>query len=125
MRLLPAGAFLQTLEHTAMEPIRTLFTAESELVGPVLPEGLRTQYGGDLHFPPVPDGRPYVIANFGSTLDGVVSFNIPGQSGGALISGSNEGDRFIMGLLRASADAVMVGSGTLDAVSREHVWTAG
>jgi riboflavin biosynthesis pyrimidine reductase len=107
-----------------MEPIRTLFNAEPEPVSPVLPERLHTQYDGDLQFPPIPYGRPYVIANFVSTLDGVVSFNIPGQSGGASISGSNEGDRFIMGLLRAAVDAVVVGTGTVDAVSREHVWIA-
>ena len=67
-------------------------------------------------FRPAPQARPYCIANFVSTLDGVVSFNLPGQSEGAQISSSNEEDRFIMGLLRASADAVLVGSGTLQAV---------
>ena len=79
----------------------------------VLPEGLRSRYDGNLSFPPAPEERPYCIANFVSTLDGVVSFNIPGQSEGAQISKSNEEDRFIMGLLRASADAVLVGSGDL------------
>jgi riboflavin biosynthesis pyrimidine reductase len=107
-----------------MEPIRTLFSVELEDGEPCLPEGLRAQYGGDLFFPDPPVGRPYVIANFVTTLDGVVSFGIPGQSGGAPISGSNEGDRFIMGLLRASADAVMVAAGTVEAVSRKHVWNA-
>ena len=34
------------------------------------------------------------------------------------ISGFDESDRFIMGLLRASADAVMVGSGTLHQTTR-------
>ena len=57
-----------------------------------------------------------------STLDGVVSFNIPGKSEGAQISKSNEEDRFIMGLLRASADAVLVGSGTLQAVGPQGTW---
>jgi riboflavin biosynthesis pyrimidine reductase len=57
-----------------------------------------------------------------STLDGIVSFNIPGQSEGAQISKSNEEDRFIMGLLRASADAVLVGSGTLQAVGPQGTW---
>jgi riboflavin biosynthesis pyrimidine reductase len=63
-----------------------------------------------------------VIANFVSTIDGVVSFNIPGQSGGGQISGANDGDRFIMALLRASVDAVLVASGTVEAVSPKHVW---
>jgi riboflavin biosynthesis pyrimidine reductase len=64
-----------------------------------------------------------VIANFVSTLDGVVSFAIKGKSGGSTISGSNPADRFIMGLLRASADAVMVGAGTLRDVSAKSLWT--
>jgi riboflavin biosynthesis pyrimidine reductase len=89
----------------------------------VLPDRLRAEYDGDLNFPTAPDGRPYLVANFVSTLDGVVSFNLPGQSEGAQISGSNEGDRFIMGLLRASADAVMVGTGTLQAVGPKGLWT--
>jgi riboflavin biosynthesis pyrimidine reductase len=65
-----------------------------------------------------------VIGNFVSTLDGVVSFAIPGKSGGGDISGLNEGDRFIMGLLRASVDAVMVGAATLKEAGRRHLLTA-
>lgn len=53
-----------------------------------------------------------------------MSFDIPGQAGGAQISGSNEADRFIMGLLRASTDAVIVGASTVDAVSPAHLWIA-
>jgi riboflavin biosynthesis pyrimidine reductase len=106
-----------------MEPIRTLFATEAaEPSGVVLPDGLRARYDGNLSFPPASDARPYYIANFVSTLDGVVSFDLPGQSEGAQISGSNEQDRFIMGLLRASADAVMVGSGTLQAAGPHGSW---
>jgi riboflavin biosynthesis pyrimidine reductase len=106
-----------------MEPIRTLFATEADAPsGAVLPDDLRARYDGNLSFPPAPEQRPYFIANFVSTLDGVVSFNLPGQSGGAQISGSNEEDRFIMGLLRASADAVLVGSGTLQAVGPQGSW---
>jgi riboflavin biosynthesis pyrimidine reductase len=65
-----------------------------------------------------------VIGNFVSTLDGVVSYEIAGQSGGGDISGFDESDRFIMGLLRASADAVMVGSGTLHQTAPEHLFVA-
>jgi riboflavin biosynthesis pyrimidine reductase len=106
-----------------MEPIRTLFAAPlAQPSGAVLPEGLRDRYDGDLSFPAAPQERPYCIANFVSTLDGVVSFNLPGQSEGAQISNSNSEDRFIMGLLRASADAVLVGSGTLKAVGPLGTW---
>jgi len=97
-----------------MEPVHTLL-ATQPIASPegVLPEDLRARYGGDLFFPLAPEGRPYCIANFVSTLDGVVSFNLPGQSGGDQISHANEEDRFTMGLLRASVDAILVGSGTL------------
>ena len=106
-----------------MEFIRTLFaTQTTEPPGAVLLEGLRDRYDGNLSFPPATKERPYCIANFVSTLDGVVSFNIPGQSEGAQISNSNEEDRFIMGLLRASADAVIVGSGTLQAAGPKGSW---
>src|SRR5450755_4366689 len=106
-----------------MVPIHTLFATQPDEPSPaVLPDGLRDRYDGNLCFPPAPEERPYCVANFVSTLDGVVSFNLPGQSGGAQISGSNEEDRFIMGLLRASADAVMVGSGTLQAVGPQGSW---
>jgi riboflavin biosynthesis pyrimidine reductase len=106
-----------------MKPIRTLLaTQPTEQSVAVLPEGLRARYDGNLSFPPAPGERPYCIANFVSTLDGVVSFSIPGQSEGAQISNSNEEDRFIMGLLRASADAVVVGSGTLQAAGPQGSW---
>jgi riboflavin biosynthesis pyrimidine reductase len=90
----------------------------------VLPRELRIAYGGDLRFPPTGPQRPYVIGNFVSTVDGVVSYQIAGQSGGGDISGLDGPDRFIMGLLRASADAVMVGSGTLHQTAPEHVFVA-
>jgi riboflavin biosynthesis pyrimidine reductase len=63
-----------------------------------------------------------VFANFVSTLDGVVSFRLKGQSGGSSISRSDRADRFIMGLLRASADAVIVGATTVHEVGKESLW---
>lgn len=72
---------------------------------------------------PRPRTRPHVISNFVATLDGIVSLQAKGHSGGGDISGFNAQDRMVMGLLRASADAVIVGSGALDA-DRRHVWTA-
>ena len=108
-------------KRVVAEPIRTLFFTEPDAAIPVLPQGLRTHYDGDLQFPSR-TGRPYVVANFVSTLDGAVSFALPGLAGGGPISGGNDGDRFIMGLLRASADGVLVASGTVTAVSPEHLW---
>lgn len=101
--------------------LRTLFSVDAETETPVLPDELRTNYDGDLVFPLIVE-RPYVVANFVSTLDGAVSFKIPGLEGGGPISGADDGDRFIMGLLRAWADVVLVAAGTVHAVSPEHLW---
>jgi riboflavin biosynthesis pyrimidine reductase len=102
-----------------MEALRTLIDQPLRS-GPVLTPELRRLYDGELQFP----DQPYVIGNFVSTLDGVISFLLPGQEGGGAISGNDERDRFIMGLLRASADAVLVGSGTLHATHPRHLWVA-
>jgi riboflavin biosynthesis pyrimidine reductase len=64
----------------------------------------------------------HVFSNFVSTLDGVVSLQVRGHSGGGDISGFSAQDRMVMGLLRAASDAVVVGSGTL-AADPQHVWT--
>ena len=103
--------------------VRTLIDRDRERAESALPRKLRELYDGDLHFRRSPAARPFVFANFVSTLDGVVSFAIKGKSGGSTISGSNPGDRFIMGLLRASADAVIVGAGTLRDVGKKSLWT--
>lgn len=67
-------------------------------------------------------GRPLVLSNFASTLDGIVALDLKGHAGGADISGFNPHDRWLMGLLRSVADYVMVGAGTLRSVPR-HLWT--
>jgi riboflavin biosynthesis pyrimidine reductase len=85
-----------------------------------LPPGLLRLYG-NFRMPPARSG-PHVFSNFVSTMDGVVSLQVKGHSGGGDISGFSIQDRMVMGLLRAVADAVIVGSGTLDADPR-HVWT--
>jgi riboflavin biosynthesis pyrimidine reductase len=94
------------------QPLATLLDRSAAADQPVLTEPLRLLYGGDLAFPRLAD-RPYVVANFVQTLDGVVSYAIRGRSGGGEISGFDATDRFVMGLLRSCADAVMVASGTL------------
>jgi len=104
-----------------METIRKLFAA-SETESCRFPAGLRSIYGGDLCFPRPPKGRPYLITNFVTSLDGVVSFNIRGKSAGDKISGSNTADQFTMGLLRAAADAVVVGSTTFEVAGHDTLW---
>jgi riboflavin biosynthesis pyrimidine reductase len=66
----------------------------------------------------------HVFSNFVSTLDGVVSLRVRGHDGGGDISGFNIQDRMVMGLLRAIADVVIVGAGTLEA-DPQHAWTPG
>jgi len=85
-----------------------------------LPSELSKFYGA-LGFPSR-SGRPYVISNFVSTVDGIVSLDAPGKAVGDVISGSSEHDSMVMGLLRAAADVVVVGAGTLRA-SLQHIWT--
>jgi riboflavin biosynthesis pyrimidine reductase len=79
-------------------------------------------YDGELVVP-LHAQRPTLIANFVSTLDGVVAFDTDGSSGGGEVSGFFNPDRFVMGILRAMADAVLVGAGTVRA-SPTHEWTA-
>jgi riboflavin biosynthesis pyrimidine reductase len=85
-----------------------------------LPAKLARLYG-DLRMPPRAS-HPVVFSNFVTTLDGVVSLRVKGHAGGGDISGFNVQDRMVMGLLRAIADVVIVGSGTL-ADDRKHIWT--
>jgi 5-amino-6-(5-phosphoribosylamino)uracil reductase len=66
---------------------------------------------GKLGFPAPVGGRPWVYANFVQTLDGVVSL-LGAEAGGSDIGGLPE-DRWLMDLLRAHADALIVGMGTL------------
>jgi riboflavin biosynthesis pyrimidine reductase len=96
-----------------MEPIRTLYEREPVELS-TLPAILAANYGGGFVLPEQEEReRPYVIANFVETLDGIVSYNAPGQTGGGPISGGNVQDKLVMGLLRASADAVIIGSSSL------------
>jgi len=109
-----------TRPRVALEP---LVVAQPDGVsrGGHLAPALREAYGGDLWIPLRAD-RPTVIANFVSTIDGVVSFQTQGQAGGGEVSGFFEPDRFVMGLLRAVSDAVLIGAGTLRD-TRKHVWS--
>jgi len=62
-----------------------------------------------------------IYANFVSSIDGVVTLGA-NPSAGSVISGKSAADRFVMGLLRACADAVVLGAGTLRATPG-HLWT--
>jgi riboflavin biosynthesis pyrimidine reductase len=66
---------------------------------------------GRLGFPEPPPDRAWIFSNFVQSLDGIVSFR-GYHASGADISQSAE-DRWLMDLLRAHADAVLVGVNTL------------
>ena len=90
-----------------------LFDEEAHLPA-YLPAPFRQIYQGDWR-PLDVAGRPYTFVNFVTARDGRVSFAEPGHASGADISGFSAPDRWVMGLLRAGADAVMMGEGTLHA----------
>ena len=82
-----------------------------------LPEPLRRCYGGGFGLP-----EQCVYANFVASVDGVVALRTQEESG-HIVSGGSEADRFVMGLLRACADAVLLGAGTFRKAGG-HVWRA-
>jgi riboflavin biosynthesis pyrimidine reductase len=72
-----------------------------------LPAELKRIHGGDLGF-----ADSSVYANFVATLDGVVAIpSVPRSN--ELVAGDNDADRFLMGVLRALADVVLIGAGVL------------
>jgi len=87
-----------------------------------MPEALEARYGGPLEISIRPD-RPTLLINFVSTIDGVVALGAGETAGGGVISGYFEPDRFVMALLRATADVLLVGAGTI-AGSSSTDWTA-
>ena len=90
-----------------LEPLAALHEGAGEKLA--LPGELRRLYGGDLALP-----DRSLFANFVATIDGVVA--IPSLAGSnRLVGGGSDADRFVMGLLRAVADLVLIGSGTLRA----------
>src|SRR5436305_3286691 len=111
---------MRSTPMNAHTPLESLFEMVRGAALPLPPD--LTHLYGRLAFPLHP-GRVYVIGNFVTTLDGVVALNESGHAGGGDISGFDQNDRMVMGLLRAVADAVIVGAGTLRSVPR-HRWTA-
>lgn len=100
-----------------MRDFQLLF--DDDLSGPgegsAVPDPAMARYG-HLVFPPPRPTRPWIYANFVQTLDGIVSL-LGDEASGADIGGLPE-DRWLMDLLRAHADAVILGMGTLRAEQR-------
>ena len=97
-----------------MEPMELLFDRSSAHYP--LPAEVERLYGGPFGFP-----GPALFANFVESINGVVAMRGV-RSPFTLIRGDNEADKFVMGLLRACADAVMIGAGTFRATPGR--WTA-
>ena len=84
-----------------------------------LPGSLAELYGGELDL-----SRRLLYANFVASLDGVTAVDPSAPGQGGLVSGGLPADRFLMGLLRAFAEVILIGAGTLRAESA-HVWSPG
>jgi len=82
----------------------------------LLPFDLERVYGGIGLAPEA------LYSNFVSSIDGVVAMG-EGKHAGSLISGKYPADRFLMALLRACADGVLLGAGTLRSTPG-HLWSA-
>jgi riboflavin biosynthesis pyrimidine reductase len=81
-----------------------------------LPTRLTEVYGGTLGIE-----KPSVFANFVASVDGTVA--LPGErESGRIISLASRADRFVMGLLRGFADAILIGAGTYEK-ARRALWT--
>eukprot|EP00741_Cyanophora_paradoxa_P019355 tig00021127_g18683.t1 len=78
-----------------------------------LPPAMRRLYDGDWRVPADPATGPYVYVNFAAAHDGRISFVNP--PGGHHITNSSVHDRWLMAALRARADAIVIGDGTLRA----------
>ena len=97
-----------------LKPFDVLYEADG-LPEYALPVDLKHVYGR-LGF-----AKQAIYSNFVSSIDGVVTLG-PKPSAGSVISGKDPADRFLMGLLRACADAIVLGAGTLRATPG-HLWT--
>ena len=99
-----------------MTPLELLYES-ADLPAFALPPELAALYPGTFG---LPEDALYV--NFVETIDGVVA--LPGvPRSNRVISDDSEADVFVMALLRACADAVLVGSGTVRA-HPNNKWTA-
>jgi riboflavin biosynthesis pyrimidine reductase len=102
------------LNRQPAEPLERLFEGDVP-TGRPLPAELSRLYAGELALP-----ETCLYANFVATPEGVVSIpTMPGSN--AFIADDDDADRVVMGLLRAHADAVLIGAGVLRA-SPSSTW---
>src|SRR3954467_7113002 len=104
----------------------TVLSEDEDLPRWDVPDELEALYGGAIGL-----DEPCVVANFVESLDGVVAVpRLPRSH--AVIGDESEADKFVLSLVRACSDAVVVGAGTLLAspkgtwrIDRAHASTAG
>lgn len=79
---------------------------------------IRAIYGSSLLLPPLKNNRPLVVSSFVESIDGKITYK--DSNGGTLIANSNFKDKnggladfWLMNMLRAVADAVIIGSSML------------
>ncbi len=105
--------------HGPGAPFTTLFDEQPGMERVLPPEFAEVYTPWPL---PEPTDRPFTYVNFVMSHDGRVSFNEPGHLGGGDVSRRDTHDRWLMGLLRARADAVLIGGSSI-AAAGNHVWT--
>jgi 5-amino-6-(5-phosphoribosylamino)uracil reductase len=102
--------------------LQLLFDDDTSAGGVPLHSAFAAAYQGSWSLPEPVDGRPYTTINFVVSRDGRISYAEPGEVGGSSVNNGCLADVWMMGLLRARCDAVMVGDGTVRA-EPDHVWT--
>ncbi|MGI9952617.1 dihydrofolate reductase family protein [Moorellaceae bacterium AZ2] len=92
----------------------------------VVPEKVREVYG-EVDFPPAPDIRPYTVSSLVLSMDGRIGFQ--DQAAGPLVAKGNErdpdgalADFWVLNMLRAYSDAVIVGARTLQVEKDGYAW---
>jgi riboflavin biosynthesis pyrimidine reductase len=111
--LLNRDATTEPADAYAAEQLELLYEAPGLPAAP-LPPRLGGTYGGTLGF-----DAPVLYGNLVSTVDGITALDDDAPP--AVVADRNTADRFVMGLLRATAEAVLVGASTLRAEPR-HLW---
>ncbi len=118
-----------TIPQGPSSPFQLLFADDADET-PSLPEPFRAIYPGDWRITP-PKGRPYIYSNFGMSRDGRISYNEPDLAEAYHVTLAASHDRWLMGLLRMRADALMLGDTTfklekfhLEQAETVYPWTA-
>ncbi len=95
-------------------PYQVLFSEAAARSEPSesLPGVLRAVLGADWAVPRF-EQRPYVYSNLAASRDGRMSFALPGFDKSGVVTAANPHDRWLMALLRARADAVLMGDTTV------------